>query len=107
MFDKIGDLSGLISEAKRIQDEMKRIQTDLAAKIVEATVGGGMVTARVNGQQELVAIKIDPQALQGGDVEMLEDLVVAAVSQAMKRSQEMAKEAFGRLTGGLQIPGLT
>ena len=107
MFDKLGDLTGLVKKAQRIQEEMKRIQGELASKTVEAAAGGGMVTARVNGQQELVALKIDPAVVKPDDVEMLEDLIVAAVAQAMRKSQDLAKEAYGGLAGDLRIPGLT
>jgi DNA-binding YbaB/EbfC family protein len=106
MLDKLGDLSGLMHEAQRIQQEMKRVQGELAEKTVEASAGGGLVTARVNGLQELVAVKIDPAAVKTDEIDLLEDLIVAAVAQAMRKSQEMAKAAFGGLTAGFKIPGL-
>jgi DNA-binding YbaB/EbfC family protein len=107
MFEQLGNLSGLVKEAQKIQAELKRVQAELAERTVEGSAAGGMVTARVNGQQDLVAITIDPAVVKADDVEMLEDLVVAAVSQAMRKSQEMARQAFAGLTGGLTIPGLT
>jgi len=107
MLEDLGNLAGLVKEARKIQEELKRVQADLAERTVEASAGGGMVSARVNGQQELVALSIDPAAVRADDVEMLEDLIVAAVSQAMRKSQEMAREALAGLTGGLNIPGLT
>jgi len=108
MFDKLGNLSGLLKQAQQMQDDLKRVQAELAEKTVEGSAGGGLVTAEVNGRQELVAVRIDPQAVNPDDVEMLEDLVVAAVSQAMSKSQEMAKEAVASIAGGLPpIPGLT
>ena len=103
----MGDLSGLMQEAQRIQQEMKRVQTELAERTVDGSAGGGMVTVRVNGLQELVSVKIDRAVVKPEEVDLLEDLVVAAVSQAMRKSQEMAKQAYGGLTGGLTIPGLT
>jgi DNA-binding YbaB/EbfC family protein len=107
MLENLGNLAGLVKEAQRLQEELKRVQADLAGRTVEAASGGGMVTARVSGQQELVALKIDPTVVKPDEVEMLEDLVVAAVSQAMRKSQEMARQAYAGLTGGLSIPGLT
>ena len=102
----LGDLSALIGQAKEMRANMERKQEELAARIVEAASGGGMVTAKVNGKGELLAIKIDKEAVDTNEVEMLEDLVRAAVNAALAKNQEMIKEELGKLTGGLNIPGL-
>lgn len=108
MLGKLGDLAGLLKQAQRMQADLQRIQAELAERTVEASAGGGVVTARVNGQQDLVALKIDPALARPDEIEMLEDLVVAAVRQATAKSREMAQEALGGLIGGLPpIPGLT
>ena len=86
---------------------MKSLQADLADRVVEGTAGGGMVKAQVNGRLDLVALKIDPETVDKDDVDMLEDLVIAAVSQALKKAQRMADEAMGRVTGGLGLSGMS
>ena len=107
VFDQLGNLTGLVKGARKLQANLKRVQADLAEQTVEASAGGGMVTATVNGQGDLLTVRIDPALVTPDDVEMLEDLIVAAVMQAMRKSQDMARQAFGDLTGGLSIPGLT
>jgi DNA-binding YbaB/EbfC family protein len=85
---------------------MERIQAEVAQKKVEATAGGGMVTVEANGKQEVVSIKIDPEVVSRDDVQMLEDLVLAACNEALRKSREMMQQELGKLTGGLRIPGL-
>jgi DNA-binding YbaB/EbfC family protein len=92
--------------AERMQQEMARIQEELEATTVDGSAGGGVVTATVTGKQELVSITIDPSAVDPADVEMLQDLVVAAVNDALRASRDLAQEKMGALTGGLRIPGL-
>jgi nucleoid-associated protein EbfC len=92
--------------AERMQQEMARIQEELEATTVDGSAGGGVVTATVTGKQELVSIRIDPSAVDPADVEMLQDLVVAAVNDALRASHDLAQEKMGALTGGLRIPGL-
>jgi DNA-binding YbaB/EbfC family protein len=92
--------------AQRMQQEMARIQTELDATTVDGSAGGGVVSATVTGKQELVSIRIDPSAVDPSDVEMLQDLVVAAVNDALRASRELAEEKMRALTGGLRIPGL-
>ena len=101
-----GDLSKMLGQFKGIQENIQRMQEELELKVVEAGSGGGMVKAWVNGKGELVDLKIDPSAVDANDVEMLEDLVKAAVSAAVSKSQDQAKEEMAKLTGGLNIPGL-
>ena len=91
-----------------MQEKMGKVQEELALKVVEASSGGGMVTAKVNGKNEIISIAIDKTVVDPEDVEMLEDLVCAAVNEAFKRSQEMISEEMGKVTSGmgLNIPGL-
>ena len=96
----------LLKQAQKMQKRMIEIQEELAMREVEATVGGGVVTAVMNGQQELVSISISPEVVDPDDVEMLEDLVVAAVNEARRKAQELMQEEMGKLTGGMNIPGL-
>ncbi len=96
----------LMKQVQKIQKRIAELQEELAEKTVEASAGGGMVTAVVNGRQELVSLKIDPEVLNPDDREMLEDLIVAAVNEALRRSQEMVQEEMAKITGGLKIPGL-
>lgn len=103
---KMPDLGGLMQAAQNMQREMQRVQEGLAQKRVEASSGGGMVTAVMNGAQELVSLKIDPQAVDPRDVGMLQDLVIAAVNQAAGKAKELAAQEMGKVTGGMQIPGL-
>ncbi|MBI5682587.1 MAG: YbaB/EbfC family nucleoid-associated protein [Deltaproteobacteria bacterium] len=100
------NLGNILKQAQKMQEKMAQVQQELAAKTIESSSGGGMVTAVVNGKQELVSIKIDPSVVNADDVEMLQDLVAAAVNSAIKKSQEMMSEEMGKVTGGLNIPGL-
>lgn len=101
-----GDLSGLLDQARGMQERMQRIQEEAAKKITEGSSGGGMVSVRVNGKQEVLQVTIDPVAVDPRDVAMLEDLVVSAINTALHNSrEEMAKE-MGQVTGGIKIPGL-
>jgi len=99
-------LGQIMKQAQKMQSQMAKIQEDLAAKTVEASAGGGMVTVTANGKQEVLAIRIERQVVDPEDVEMLQDLVVAAVNEALKKSQEMVSEEMAKITGGFQIPGL-
>jgi DNA-binding YbaB/EbfC family protein len=91
---------------KQMQNRLVKIQEELSAETVEATAGGGVVKAVVTGQQKLVSIEIDPAAVDPDDVEMLQDLVVAAVNEALTKAQELAAQRLSALTGGMKIPGL-
>ncbi len=95
-----------LQQVKVLQEKIARIQADLAARTVEASAGGGMVVATVNGRQEVVSIQVDPQVVDPADVEMLQDLIVAAINDGLRKAQEMAAEEMGKLAGGLNIPGL-
>jgi hypothetical protein len=92
--------------AQELQAEMLKAQEALGEETVEVSAGGGVVTVVMTGHQKLRSVKIDPEVLDPDDVEMLEDLIVAAVNEAVERSQQLAAERLGRLTGGLGLPGL-
>ena len=101
-----GGIGNIMKQAQQMQRRMGELQEELANKQVEASSGGGMVTAVVSGKQQLLEIKIEPTAVDPDDIEMLEDLVTAAVNEAIKQSQKMAEEEMSKLTGGMNIPGL-
>jgi len=105
MADSNFDMSQIMQQAQAMGEQMKRIKEDLRHRTVDVTVGGGMVDVTMNGNMELVSIKIDPQAVDPRDVEMLQDLIVAAINQAQSRAQEMAQQEMGRATG-LPMSGL-
>lgn len=102
------NLGNLMRQAQKMQEKMAEMQKELASKTIEASSGGGMVTATVNGGQELVSLKIDPSVADPKDIEMLQDLVVAAVNEGIRRSKQMVADEMGKLTAGLgmNIPGL-
>jgi nucleoid-associated protein EbfC len=95
-----------LQQVKALQEKIAQIQADLAARTIEASAGGGMVVVTVNGRQEVVSIRIDPQVVDPQDVEMLQDLIVAAINDGLRKAQEMAAAEMGKLAGGLNIPGL-
>jgi len=96
----------MMKEAQKLQAQMEKMQEEVGRKMVEATAGGGMVTVQANGKQELLAIKIDPEVINKDDAQMLEDLVLAACNEALRKSRELVQQELGKLTGGLKIPGL-
>lgn len=99
-------MANLQRMAQQMQQEMLRIQDELASAIVDGSAGGGVVTATVTGKQELVSVTIDPSAVDPDDVDMLQDLVVAAVNDALRASRELAEQKMGAVTGGLRLPGM-
>jgi DNA-binding YbaB/EbfC family protein len=102
----LSNIGNLVQQAKEMQERLASLQAEVGARTVEASAGGGMVTARVNGKLEVLSIAIDPQVIASGDRDMLQDLVVAAVNQALRQAQSMMAEEMSKLTGGLRIPGL-
>ena len=94
------------SMMKQAQEMQQRLHKQMADMRVEATAGGGMVTVEANGKQELLSIKIDPEVINKDDAQMLEDLVLAACNEALRKSRELVQQELGKLTGGLKIPGL-
>ena len=96
----------LMKEAQKLQAQMEALQAEVAKKKVEATAGGGMITVEVNGKQELTAIRIDREVINPDDAQMLEDLVLAACNEALRKSKEMVQAEVGKLSAVLKIPGL-
>lgn len=99
-------LGNIMKQAQQMQAKMARVQQELETKEVEATAGGGMVTARANGKQQILDLKIEKDVVDPEDIEMLQDLVLAAVNEAIKQSQEMVQGEMSKVTGGMNIPGM-
>ena len=97
----------MMQQAQKLQAQLAKAQEELANLTVEASSGGGAVTVVMNGQQKIQSVKISPEVVNPEDVELLEDMVLSAVSEALAKSQEAAAKQLGGLTGGLKIPGLT
>lgn len=106
-FGGLGNMAGIFKQAQEIQAKMSQVQEELAQKTVEASSGGGMVRVVVNGQLVVSSVKIDPSVVNPQEMEMLEDLVLAAVNEGLRRAREMAAEEMSKVTGGLKVPGLT
>jgi DNA-binding YbaB/EbfC family protein len=100
-------LSGMMKQVQKMQKRMMELQEQLEQQRVEGSAGGGMVTVVANGRQDILEIKIHPDVVNPQDVEMLEDLILAAIHQAQQRAQDRMNEEMGQITGGLQLPGLT
>jgi DNA-binding YbaB/EbfC family protein len=96
----------MMKQVQKMQSDMARMQEDLAGEVIEASAGGGMVTVQVTGSIELKSIKIDPAAIDPEDVEILEDMIMAATNEALRSAQELANKKLGGITSGLNIPGL-
>jgi DNA-binding YbaB/EbfC family protein len=96
----------MMKQAQQLQSKMLKLQEEMAEKTVEATAGGGMVKVVANGKQQVVSMQIEREVVDPDDVEMLQDLILAAVNEALSKSQEMVSEKMSQLTGGLNIPGL-
>jgi len=99
----IGDM---MKQAQKLQSKMAELQEEMANKTVEATAGGGMVTVVVNGKQEIISISIDPDVVDRQEIEMLQDLIIAAVNEGIRRAQQVLADEMKKLTGGMAIPGL-
>ena len=100
------NMGKLMKQAQQLQAKMAKIQEELSEKTVEASAGGGMVAAVATGRQEIVSIRIDPEVIDPDDAEMLQDLIMAAVNDALNRAKDMMNEEMGKLTKGMNIPGL-
>jgi DNA-binding YbaB/EbfC family protein len=100
------NMGNLMKKAQQLQEKMAKLQEELGEKTVETSSGGGMVTVVANGKQEIISIKIDPEVVDTDDVEMLEDLVLAAVNDALYQAKQMVSEEMTKLTGGVKIPGI-
>jgi DNA-binding YbaB/EbfC family protein len=100
-------MGNMMREAQKLQARMLKMQEELAGKTVESAVGGGMIKVVANGRNQVVSIRIEKEVVNPEDVEMLQDLILAAVNDALAKSQEMVSAQMSQLTGGLNIPGLT
>ena len=100
-------MGNMMKQAQKLQSQMMKLQEELADRTVESSSGGGMVTVVANGRQQIVSIQIENEVVDPNDVDMLQDLVLAAVNDALSKAQEMVSSEMGKLTGGLNIPGLS
>ncbi|NLM40186.1 MAG: YbaB/EbfC family nucleoid-associated protein [Firmicutes bacterium] len=100
------NMQKMMKQVQKMQAELARVQEELGTKTVEGSAGGGVVTVIANGHQEIQQIKIDPDVIDPDDVEMLEDLILAAVNDALRKARELSAEEMQRVTGGLNIPGM-
>lgn len=106
MFNGMGNMQGMMKKVQKMQAEMQKLQEELKTRTVDASVGGGVVTVVMNGEKEVQSVKIDPAAVDPEDVEMLEDLIVAAVNEAAHKVDDMMGQEMGKVTGGLKLPGM-
>jgi nucleoid-associated protein EbfC len=102
----VQNFNTIMKQAKKMQERMGQLQKELETKTVEAQAGGGMVSVVVNGKYEIVSLKIEKEVVNPEDIEMLQDLIAAAVNEGIRKSQEMASSEMSKITGGLNIPGL-
>ncbi len=105
-FGGMGNMGNLLKQAQEMQAKLARVQEEMAQKTVEATSGGGMVKVTVNGQLSLSSIKIDATVVNPEEIDMLQDLILAAVNEGVRRAREMVSEEMSKLTGGFKIPGM-
>ncbi len=102
----MNNINNIMKQAKKMQEKIGKLQQELENKTIEAQAGGGMVRVIVNGKFEVVSLKIEKEVVNPEDIEMLQDLIVAAVNEGIRKSQEMASAEMGKITGGLSIPGM-
>lgn len=101
-----GNMNQMMKQVKKMQEQMLKAQEELATKTVEGSAGGGVVTVTANGQKNILSVTIKPEAVDPDDVEMLQDLVMTAVNDALTKADELANQDMGKFTGGMNIPGL-
>ena len=106
MKNPFGDMSNILKQAKAMQDQMAKIQEQAATKTATGTAGGGSVTVTPNGAMQIVSVVIDPEVGKSGDVEMLQDLVLAASNDALRKAKDLMEQDMKALTGGMKMPGL-
>ncbi|WP_422447096.1 YbaB/EbfC family nucleoid-associated protein [Thermoanaerobacterium sp. DL9XJH110] len=102
----MGNMNKLMKQVQKMQEDMMKLQEELKSRTVEATAGGGVVKVVASGKKDLVSIEIKPEAVDPDDIEMLQDLILAAANEALQKAEEMVSQEMGKLTGGLNIPGL-
>lgn len=101
----MGNMAGMMKKVQKLQADMAKLQEELKARTLESTAGGGAVKVVVNGDKQVLSVKIDPAAVDPADIEMLEDMIMAAVNEALKKVDDMMAQEMGKLTGGLRLPG--
>ena len=101
-----GNMNQMIKQAKKLQEEMAKTQAEVQARVFEGSAGGGAVTVKINGRQEVLEINIKPEVVDPEDIEMLQDIIMTAVNDAIKQSQDAVSAEMSKVTGGLNIPGL-
>ena len=106
MKNPLGNMGNILKQAQAMQEQMAKIQEEAASKTVSGTAGGGIVTVTANGAMQIVGVVIDPEVVKSGDVDMLQDLVVAATNEALRKAKELMEGEMRALTGGMKIPGL-
>ena len=106
MKNPFGNMSTILKQAQAMQEQMAKLQEQAASKTVNGSAGGGIVTVTANGAMQVVGVAIDPEAVKSGDVDMLQDLVVAATNEALRKAKELMEGEMKALTGGMKIPGL-
>ncbi|MED4601962.1 YbaB/EbfC family nucleoid-associated protein [Paenibacillus validus] len=102
----MNNMNQMMKQVKKMQEQMLKAQEDLATRTIEGTAGGGVVSVTVNGQKKVIGVAIKPEAVDPDDVEMLQDLVLTAINDAMSKAEELAGKEMSKLTGGMNIPGL-
>ncbi|WHH57109.1 YbaB/EbfC family nucleoid-associated protein [Petroclostridium sp. X23] len=105
-FPGMGNMNNMIKQAQKMQKDMAKMQEELEKRTVEASAGGGAVTVIASGKKQIEEIKIDPEVVDADDVEMLQDLIMAAVNEAMRKADEMVASEMGKITGGMNLPGM-
>ncbi|MBZ4647564.1 MAG: YbaB/EbfC family nucleoid-associated protein [Clostridia bacterium] len=105
-FPGMGNMNNMIKQAQKMQKEMAKLQEELEQRTVEASAGGGAITVIATGKKQIQEIKISPEVVDPDDVEMLQDLILAAVNEAMRKADEMVSSEMGKITGGFNIPGM-
>jgi len=106
MLGNMGNMGNMMKKVQKLQEEMGKLQEELKTRTLDATAGGGVVKVVINGEKQLLSVKIDPAAVDPEDTEMLEDLILAAVNEAIKKVDDMMAQEMGKLTGGLKLPGM-
>ena len=101
-----GNMNQILKQAQKMQENMQKMQEELEAKVVETSVGGGAVTVKINGKKEIFDINIKPEVVDPDDIEMLQDLIMSAVNEAIRSIDEMQSSQMSKVTGGMNIPGL-
>ncbi|CAH1226081.1 MULTISPECIES: YbaB/EbfC family nucleoid-associated protein [Paenibacillus] len=102
----MNNMNQMMKQVKKMQEQMLKAQEELGSKTIEGSSGGGVVTVQVNGHKKLLSIQIKPEAVDPEDIEMLQDLVITAVNDALTQAEELANNDMGKFTGGMKIPGL-